>query len=57
MFQLIGKNGFTPSKFDRVLKMKLKSSLVRWSTKMILNDKAFINFIEFAPRGDNDNMN
>ena len=29
MFQLIGKNGFTPSKFDRVLKMRLKSSLVR----------------------------
>ena len=29
MFQLIGKNGLTPSKFDRVLKMRLKSSLIR----------------------------
>ena len=35
----------------------MKQKIRKVSKRMILNDKAFNSFIEFAPRGDNDNMN
>ena len=35
----------------------MKQKIRKVSKRMILNDKAFISFIEFAPKEDNDNMN